>query len=56
MAGAVRIRRSARLADMILACLETQRLHLAHGAELASAVRQVLLFVADGIVRDEQRP
>ncbi|MBF6179351.1 TetR/AcrR family transcriptional regulator [Nocardia otitidiscaviarum] len=44
------------VADMILACLETQRLHLAHGAELASAARQVLLFVADGIVRDEQRP
>ncbi|MGY0498969.1 TetR/AcrR family transcriptional regulator [Nocardia sp. FBN12] len=40
-------------ADMVLACLETQRLRLTHGAELASAVRQVLPFITRGITRTE---
>ncbi|CCF62816.1 TetR/AcrR family transcriptional regulator [Nocardia cyriacigeorgica] len=40
-------------AEMILACLETQRLRLARGAELAGAVRQVLPFLLFGVTRQD---
>lgn len=42
-------------ADMILACMETQRLRLARGAELAGAVRQILPFITSAVAGDEHR-
>ncbi|TLG05348.1 TetR/AcrR family transcriptional regulator [Nocardia cyriacigeorgica] len=40
-------------ADMILACMETQRLRLAGGAELSAAIRQVLPFITCGVAGDQ---
>ncbi|MEV6071444.1 helix-turn-helix domain-containing protein [Nocardia sp. NPDC052001] len=42
-------------ADMILACLDTQRLILADGGELAAAVRRVWPFITHGITRPDHR-